>query len=823
MMKRFPLAAFAILLLASFTWESSVPLFSPMQLARPNKDHTGYEVVPETLSRLIQPGGNPDSKRIAVVSVVGPYHSGKSFLLNALIGQTSVFSVGPKTSPETMGLWLCRTNMTLPAFPDVEVWFVDSEGFFGPQISEAYDAKTFTLSLMLADEFVYNTVKIIDSQAVSLLEMLARRAQLFKVKSAVVEESSVHARLHRLPHLTWVVEDFVQSQDEGQTNTNWLESYLVAQGADQPYLTKVFPHLAVKSLFLPATSRQALSDLSKVPFHQLTPEFRADLQSLRASIVNRLDTGKKLTEFVTVSDFVQSVYFLAKALEKGLFPQMPSLWASWRAQVVETSMKDAFGLFDSTLAEKIDSVGPTDAMPGATEFNRITSEARNMSLVLYAELVRDFLADQSGGADGEPVLELSQLVPQLDEQLRARHTVSHTQYMDAVKQFLGEKLRVEFTSFLAKIPAVFDGKDLIEPGHLQAELGRLAIERVNEYARVVARFATNPDPVGLPDTWPAATFPAFKIHPVDELRGELQSQIDSILLENDKGIANLIKAGIVAAVSAADDMLGNASSTLFSSGELAGLNQRVLATATARFEQSVGVGGPRAWMREISPQYENAGKKIAEEIGSRFHKFKSSNEDRLYEWFRKNSDKALNVYRDMKRTVETSMLPCDEAVMEREHGRAVEGLVHALDVDLGAARFNDSAPYRETRGRLDAVVDGEYAKLRKKNIELWKVHSDEATHCAFELNAQYVDLHCPQGWFCWFKVWPGSHRAGSAAHLFECFARSGKPPSASIQTQIFESWYEKELAREAAEVKNNMWIALVSLLVPIAWIVYVRM
>jgi hypothetical protein len=56
----------------------------------------------------------------------------------------------------------------------------------------------------------------------------------------------------------------------------------------------------------------------------------------------------------------------------------------------------------------------------------------------------------------------------------------------------------------------------------------------------------------------------------------------------------------------------------------------------------------------------------------------------------------------------------------------------------------------------------------------------------------------------------------------QCFAQGRNPPSESIRTQIFESWYEKELGKEVAEVRSNMWIALVSLLVPIAWIFYIK-
>ena len=41
-----------------------------------------------------------------MVGVVGPFHSGKSFLLNQLMHKPAGFEVGPTVAAETMGLWI---------------------------------------------------------------------------------------------------------------------------------------------------------------------------------------------------------------------------------------------------------------------------------------------------------------------------------------------------------------------------------------------------------------------------------------------------------------------------------------------------------------------------------------------------------------------------------------------------------------------------------------------------------------------------------------------------------------------------------------------
>merc|ERR1719229_888053 len=110
---------------------------------------------------------------------------------------------------------------------------MDSEGFFGPNVGETYDAKIFTIATLLGAHLVYNSVKIIDQQAVNLLEMLARRAQLFRTRSSAEisnADTPEFLSVRNFPPLTWVVEDFVQELPEQHRHadgaTAWLRSYL---------------------------------------------------------------------------------------------------------------------------------------------------------------------------------------------------------------------------------------------------------------------------------------------------------------------------------------------------------------------------------------------------------------------------------------------------------------------------------------------------------------------------------------------------------------------------------------------------------------------
>ena len=74
----------------------------PLQLVRPDlQSHRRLVMVEENVKHLHYIKG-----AVAVVVVVGKFHSGKSFLLNQLMGKQHGFGIGPSVRPQTMGIWM---------------------------------------------------------------------------------------------------------------------------------------------------------------------------------------------------------------------------------------------------------------------------------------------------------------------------------------------------------------------------------------------------------------------------------------------------------------------------------------------------------------------------------------------------------------------------------------------------------------------------------------------------------------------------------------------------------------------------------------------
>ena len=190
---------------APFTSASAPPHVSPhvvdiFHIARPTADHSSLEVVQEGVLRL---GGMRE--KLAIVAVVGGYHGGKSFLLNALNGRTNGFEITAGHRATTEGLWICVTDMTSQK-DGARILLLDTEGFSSAGVAEAYDAQVFSVATLLSSHLVYNAKNLIQAQEVEYLETLARRAHLWSLN---VEDMTVG-----FPPLKWAVQYFVGNLGE---------------------------------------------------------------------------------------------------------------------------------------------------------------------------------------------------------------------------------------------------------------------------------------------------------------------------------------------------------------------------------------------------------------------------------------------------------------------------------------------------------------------------------------------------------------------------------------------------------------------------------
>jgi hypothetical protein len=758
-----------------------IPFNKPFQVVGPSDNHTSLWIDTHGLSILTQ-----HDRPISIVSVVGPYHSGKSFLLNSLVGDPSVFKVGRMTDPQTMGIWLCRTEMK--ASDDSEVWLLDSEGFFGPSVSETYDAKIFTIATLLGAHLVYNTVKVIDQQAVNLLEMLARRAQLFRTRSSaeisdgLVTDLPEFLSTRSFPPLTWVVEDFVQEiPQEYQLNggaTAWLKAYLstsneTGDDAETSHiLAKLYSDLRVQTLFLPATTRDQLQDLSRVKWEDLTHDFKDEVTTLRSSILQTLEARKFDGQKMTGRALDRALRFIVQALQRGMFHDLPSLWQTWSTQVAAMSLNDA----DSWFAALLTHIDAGENPIPLAEFNTKVEESRAKAIHFYKELLRDFEVSIREG------------------DLKLRMNVHFEQKV----AYYHERIRRWVNDLIAKEKEVMSellvGMELpIDPDVLKKDASSASARSSKHFHEVMQNFAASG-----PDAKHGrlAHLPIFSQDPPTQLSNDLRAIAGVKELENDREIIKEFKKAVAAAEEAVDSELKRQANQLVGAARMIDLLKVVETKCWAAFDAALQRHG---WMLN-SPHYSMHKALVEKETLMRLtNKFQVLNNQRLTTHFNQVLDHTVKQYKERQDGM-WSLLPLSEQDLETAFQKVrveIKDFLEDQSVDLA-----DTDPYKRTAGKINSELNDGKEYLRKQNIEVWTSKSLEARRCAIRKNKE-LEIHC--NLWCLFNKFPEAHKRTSKRHLMECFAAKNTHLRMSplMQNEVFDNWYNKDLAQDAYRVWLN--------------------
>jgi uncharacterized membrane protein YgcG len=151
------------------------PQQQPLALLLPDKDtHTKLVLQDDALELL---RGQLRETPLPVVSVVGAYRTGKSFLLNELmgVGCSEGFVVGHQRHTQTKGVWIWPrrdSNGTVRIF-------MDTEGFEGTGQADVYDDRIFAFAALISSVLVYNLAETIKQADIERLAFASQLSQEF--------------------------------------------------------------------------------------------------------------------------------------------------------------------------------------------------------------------------------------------------------------------------------------------------------------------------------------------------------------------------------------------------------------------------------------------------------------------------------------------------------------------------------------------------------------------------------------------------------------------------------------------------------------------
>lgn len=238
-----------------------------------------------------------ENKQIGILSLVGKYRTGKSFLLNrVLIDKKSKngFDVGPTIKPCTKGIWLwsspliINNNYSNTSFP---AYLIDTEGLGAYDEEVNHDSKIFLIAILISSLFIYNSFGTIDEVALNNLSLILNLSKSLKIRnnsnSLNTNDDDEEEMAKYFPSLLWILRDFALKLEDSEGNVitakQYLENALQQQkGASESIEEKNLVRKMIKTYFLerdcfpmvrPVENERDLQKLMTLSDDKIRPEF----------------------------------------------------------------------------------------------------------------------------------------------------------------------------------------------------------------------------------------------------------------------------------------------------------------------------------------------------------------------------------------------------------------------------------------------------------------------------------------------------------------------------------------------------------------------
>ncbi|KAJ6998501.1 hypothetical protein NC653_014623 [Populus alba x Populus x berolinensis] len=322
---------------------------NPFPIIEPDPNHTKLHLASEGLE-AIKRITNP----IAAVAVIGPYRSGKSFLLNQLLSLSCYegFGVGHMRDTKTKGIWVWGTPVELDINGvKTSVFYLDTEGFESIGKSNVYDDRIFALATVLSSVLIYNLPETIREADISRLSFAVELAEEFYGRSAGQDVAFEPAKL------LWLIQrDFLQGKsvqemvnealqhvpnNDGDRNidqVNQIRDSLAIMGDNSTAFSLPQPHLL----------RTKLCDMKDGELDPMYVKKRDQLKELVASIIRpKIVQGRPLNGKEFVAFLEQGILERCLKLYSEMMAKLPLPLSEKSLQNVhENSKGEAMKSFD---------------------------------------------------------------------------------------------------------------------------------------------------------------------------------------------------------------------------------------------------------------------------------------------------------------------------------------------------------------------------------------------------------------------------------------------------------------------------------------------
>ena len=302
----------------------------------------GKFIISEEAKKLLSQKCNDN---MGIISLVGKYRTGKSFLLNRVIldrKENLGFDVGPTIKPCTKGIWIWSDPLTIKnvhsptPFP---VYLIDTEGLGAYDEEINHDSKIFLIAILISSLFVYNSFGAIDENQINNLSFVLNLSKTIKIKSASIEDNEEELAKY-FPTLLWLLRDFsLKLEDEyGNVITekqylenalkelNGLTSTIEEKNRVRNLIRAYFPERDCYVMVRPTENEQDLQNLQHLKDNKFRKEFLEQSKIFRNKVMKKTKPKRLNGKVLTGAMLVEFVQNILDSINSGAIPVIENSW-----------------------------------------------------------------------------------------------------------------------------------------------------------------------------------------------------------------------------------------------------------------------------------------------------------------------------------------------------------------------------------------------------------------------------------------------------------------------------------------------------------------
>ncbi|RHY66514.1 hypothetical protein DYB34_005760 [Aphanomyces astaci] len=314
------------------------------------------------------------------------------------------FVVGPTTESCTRGIWIWDADQRNAR--GEKVLLMDTEGIASTDNDETYDAKIFSLGLLLCSVFVFNTMGVIDEGAIDRLFLVSELTKHVCVhqhggaadnhvpKSDDDDDDDVQHSVHEsalaphFPPFVWLLRDFlldIQENGLPLTSNVYLERSLQRRDGTSKRneernrirhsLRTLFTQRECMTLIRPVTDEDKLRNASTLPDADLRPEFIVQMRAIRDRLLDVARPKRVLNQVVDGPKLAHLVQSYVATMNSGAVPDIKAAWEYVSDVTCEAAFVRALDTYKTAME--------SNTSMAQVEFERVHKEAQDGALVVF--------------------------------------------------------------------------------------------------------------------------------------------------------------------------------------------------------------------------------------------------------------------------------------------------------------------------------------------------------------------------------------------------------------------------------------------------------